>query len=479
MKTRGNCAASHKAKHNRLKVKILFFTHIKVTKACLLILAFYLLGGTSFGQKRIARVSVMSSDNIAAQQKPVTLTASIENRLDEIVTGTLTWNVRSVFFESPPPTAQSISLNGRQIISCKYTLSIPCPSFADIECRFEAPKSKNPITAKYRIGSDVEGISSPLTRQVDFFDFWEQSLAELAEVPPAFQMTPRPNKARTEVQLHEVSMESFGGVSVRGWLETPKKAGVFPAVLRLPGYGQAMKPVGDQENLIVFSFNPRGHGNSQDDVPGTPQDYWVRGLDDRDTYFYRGAYLDCIRAVSFLCSLNNVDQERIAVWGASQGGGFAFATAALDNRVDLCVADIPFLCNWTNYFKLTQWDEMDKWLDQKQHRSWSQALKTMSYFDTMNLCERVTCPTIMSIGLQDQICPPTTSFAAFNRIRGTKDLYDLSVTWPWPWQRSSTAHVETNQRTIHSSGRKPVGHSCRSTQNSSLNQVLWTLEPKL
>ena len=107
--------------------------------------------------------------------------------------------------------------------------------------------------------------------------------------------------------------------------------------------------------------------------------------------------------------------------GGKPGRRFAFATAALDNRVDLCVADIPFLCNWTNYFKLTQWDEMDKWLDQKQHRSWSSALKTMSYFDTMNLCERVTCPTIMSIGLQDQICPPTTSFAAFNRIRGTKN----------------------------------------------------------
>ena len=419
MKTRGNHAALHIAEHNRLKVKILFSTYIKATNIYLLILFFCLLGGTSFGQKRPARVSVISSENIVAQQKPVTLKASIENKLDEILTGTLTWNVHSISFKSPPPTAQSISLNGRQSISCKYTLSIPCPGFADIECRFETPKSKNPITAKYRIGSDVEDISSPLTRQVDFFDFWEQSLAELAEVPPAFQMTPRPNKARPEVQLHEVSMKSFGDVSVRGWLETPNKAGVFPAVLRLPGYGQAMKPVGDQENLIVFSFNPRGHGNSQDDVSGTPQDYWVRGLDDRDTYFYRGAYLDCIRAVSFLSSLNNVDQERIAVWGASQGGGFAFATAALDTRVDLCVSDIPFLCNWTNYFKLTQWDEMDKWLEQKD-RSWTRALRTMSYFDTMNLCERVTCPVIMSIGLQDQICPPTTGFAAFNRIKGTK-----------------------------------------------------------
>jgi hypothetical protein len=240
---------------------------------------------TSFGQNRIARVSVISNDSIVVQQKPVTLTASVENKLDELVTGTLIWHVQSVFFDSPPPIEQPISLNGRQSISCEHTLSMPCPGFADIECRFETPKSKNPITAKYRIGSDVEDISSPLTRQVDFFDFWEQSLAELAEVPPAFQMTTQPNKARPKVQLHEVSMESFGDVSVRGWLETPNKAGVFPAVLRLPGYGQAMKPVGDQENLIVFSFNPRGHGNSQDDIPGTPQDYWVRGLDDRDTYF--------------------------------------------------------------------------------------------------------------------------------------------------------------------------------------------------
>ena len=395
-------------------------TYIKVTNTCLLILLFCVTEDTSFGQKRIARISVISNDSIVVQQKPVTLTASIENRLNKLITGTLTWNVRTVFFESPPSTEQRISLNRRKSISCTYSFSMPCPGFADIECQFLTSNSDTPITATYRIGSDVEKITSPLTIQKDFSVFWEQSLTQLAKVSPRFQITPQPNKARPRVRLHEVSMESFGDVSVRGWLETPNRAGVYPVVLRLPGYGQSMKPVGDQEDLIVFSFNPRGHGNSQDDVPGTPQDYWVRGLDDRDTYFYRGAYLDCIRAVDFLCSLDNVDQDRIAVWGASQGGGFAFATAALDNRVDLCVADIPFLCNWTNYCKLTQWDEMDEWLDKKQDRSWSHALKTMSYFDTMNLCERVTCPTIMSIGLQDQICPPTTSFAAFNRIRGTK-----------------------------------------------------------
>ena len=75
-----------------------------------------------------------------------------------------------------------------------------------------------------------------------------------------------------------------------------------------------MKPVGGQENLIIFSFNPRGHGNSQDDIPGKPHDFWIRGLDSKDSYFYRGAYLDCIRAMDFLCSRKDVDQNRIAVW---------------------------------------------------------------------------------------------------------------------------------------------------------------------
>ena len=89
---------------------------------------------TSFGQKQIARVSVTSDESIVVQQKLVTLTASIENRLDEFVTGTLLWNVRSASFEVPPSTERSISLNGRKSISCEYSFSMPCPGFADIKC---------------------------------------------------------------------------------------------------------------------------------------------------------------------------------------------------------------------------------------------------------------------------------------------------------------------------------------------------------
>ena len=100
---------------------------------------------TSFRQKHIACVSVTSDDSIVVQQKPVTLTASIENRLDELVTGTLLWNVRSTSSEAPPSTERSISLNGRNSISCGYCFSIPCPGFADIECQLLTSKGDTPM----------------------------------------------------------------------------------------------------------------------------------------------------------------------------------------------------------------------------------------------------------------------------------------------------------------------------------------------
>ena len=400
----------------------MFSLCLNVLKILFLILLFYTNTETCFAQKRIAQITLTSSahDGIIATNSPVTLTASIKNKLDEVINGTVVWSAHSPVFKSPTPVQQAITLGRQQTSSHTFSFSMPSAGFAEIECQLVTAANKKTRSARYRIGSHVEDIVCPLTREADFFNFWEDSLAQLASIAPNFQLRPHEQQSQSKVSLFEVSMQSFDNVCVRGWLEIPKQDGLFPTVLRVPGYGQNMKPVGDQEDLIVFSFNPRGHGNSQDDIPGEPQDYWVRGLDDRNTYFYRGAYLDCVRAVDFLCTLDKVDQKKIAVWGASQGGGFAFATAALDNRIDLCVADIPFLCNWANYFELTHWDEMEDWLDKKQHRSWARTLKTMSYFDTMNLCERVTCQTIMNVGLQDQTCPPTTSFAAFNRIPGTK-----------------------------------------------------------
>ena len=388
------------------------------------------------------QLSVADEDGIVDLQKPVLFTASVSNSDDLTVDATVTWSVKTLAFDAPENQTQHISLEGMQKQQLRYRISIPAAGFAEVVCDVLPKGAKKPQTYRKRIGADVDSLNGISTKQNDFDSFWIEAIRDLRKVEPRYQVVEQPNE-EGNTNLYLVTMRSIGNVRVRGWLEVPKTAGPHPVVIRVPGYGQNMRPVNKWQDMIVFSFNPRGHGNSTDDVPGKPVDYWIRGLDDKSTYYYRGAYLDCVRAVDFVCSRPDVDQTRIAIWGGSQGGGFAFASAALDSRIDFCAADIPFLCDWVNYFKLTDWPEMNDWVAAKKQRTWPSTLTTLSYFDTMNLADRIKCPTVMGVGLQDQVCPPTTDFNTFNLIPAKKSykIYDEkghglgSEHWSWVWKQ--------------------------------------------
>ena len=307
-----------------------------------------------------------------------------------------------------------------------YAAKIPGPGFykGTITCSWEGGR----VTKTVQVGYGPEKLLPPLTTESDFQKFWNESRASLKKVDPQYRLIHQPELSKGELNVYEVSMRSFGNIRVRGWYEVPKSKGPHPVILRVPGYGGNMKPIARFKDMIVFSSNPRGHGNSQEDIKGKPSNYWIRGLDDKEGYYYQGAYLDCVRAVDFLCSRKEVDPERIAVAGGSQGGGLSLSTAALDSRISLCAPHIPFLTNWDLYFKTSHWPEMDKWIEAKESRTWQSTLKTMSYFDTMNMAPWIKCPLFMGVGLQDSICPPVTCFAVYNRVKGKKEylVYPLA-----------------------------------------------------
>ena len=100
----------------------------------------------------------------------------------------------------------------------------------------------------------------------------------------------------------------------------------------------------------------------------------------------------------------------------------SLATAALDPRIRLCAPDIPFLCDWKKYFKTGNWTEVDAWIKADRDRSLERALRTMSYFDTLNLADRIRCPVFLGVGLQDDVCPPETIFSVYNRIASSKEF---------------------------------------------------------
>jgi cephalosporin-C deacetylase-like acetyl esterase len=366
-------------------------------------------------------LDVNDVDGILHDQNTMQAFLIVENESDEQIKVRTHWQILTDDWQ-PLKTVQLIrSIKPNEILRMNCPLfRFPAPGFYRITASVEVAGYPDQ-TFQQVVGMDPEKLSQPIDRKADFGQFWDKALEDLAAIPPKYKLT-AVNRQHAKTDLFKVDMQSYGDKTVRGWLEVPKKQGVYPTLLRVPGYTENMEPIDEADDMIVFSFNTRDHGASDDsDGKGTRSwDMWVRGLDSIDDYYYKGLFLDCIRAMDFLETRKDVDQDRIAIWGGSQGGGLSFSTAALDRRVDLCIADIPYMCEYPTYFEITHWDEMDNWFMDHPATTWESVLHTLSYYDTKNLTDKIECPVWMGVGLQDDVCPPSTSFVAYNNIKSDK-----------------------------------------------------------
>lgn len=365
------------------------------------------------------RLDVNDADGVIYDTRSVQSFIELENQTDVQEQVKIEWSISTdnyiPLFKTP---IQTITIGQGLVKSYCPHFQFPGPGFYRIEARVS--KTDGEVFERiFTVGINPEKISTPVDAQPDFEEFWKNSLSELKKINPAYRVTPVERNANSKTNLFRVEIKSVGDITVRGWLELPKKTGKYPALLRVPGYGENLKPLDKFDDLVVFSFSPRNHGES-DDIGGRVDDMWVRGLEKPEGFFYHELTLDCLQALEYLCSRDDVDTSRIAVWGGSQGGGLSFALAALDDRVDMCIADIPFLCEFPRLFE-TRHKDKDMWFGKNPSHTWQSMLKTLSYFDVKNMAYKISCPVYMGIGLQDYTCPPATSFAAYNHIVAKKE----------------------------------------------------------
>jgi len=311
---------------------------------------------------------------------------------------------------------------------------------AEVEFTFNVAPGCYQVNLSYckpfNILVNPEQIVSPQTKQPDFDQFWESTLAELAGVDPEYELIPDPEMTDSVRQGFIVKMKSLGGATIGGYYIEPIAPGKYPVIVDYMGYGAFPYKYDPKEHpdAIQFLVSVRGQGLFRDSLAR-----WIdEGISCKEKAYYRGAFCDIVRSLDFICSRDKVDQQQIFAEGESQGGAFTWIAASLDHRVCAIAPAVPFLSDYEDYAKIVRWPmhEVFETAD-KLGISRTDLMTTFSYFDIKNLTDRIECPVFMSFGLQDPVCPPHTNFAGYNMVRSDKRYFCVPTCGHEMWKEKS------------------------------------------
>jgi len=365
-----------------------------------------------------------NSNQIFNDGNGLELAFELENKSKNKLSGELNIDIKNSFQKNIGSQNLPVSIKNFGKAKVSFQELNLAPGFYPSTLSFKSATEE--LKKEIVLGVDPTKIISPPDRPDNFVDYWRRAKKELAAVEPQFKLTKLEEHSKEKVNVYLLEMRSLGNVLVRGFYSRPKVDGIYPALLNVQGYStsRTANDVYKGDDMVSLVLNIRGHGNSQDNIQGFPG-YILNQIEDPEMYIYRGAYMDCIRAIDFLFEQKEVDQTRVAVAGGSQGGALSIATAALDNeRIMACAPDVPFLSDFKDYFVIAPWPGGEVFNYIKDHPDFSEEAmyKTLSYIDIKNLAQDIKAPVFMGIGILDMVCPPHINFAAYNQVT-TKKSY--------------------------------------------------------
>ncbi len=274
-----------------------------------------------------------------------------------------------------------------------------------------------------------ETYPSTTTMPADFDDFWAAILAEADALPLEPTFEPAPLRSTPTVDVYDVRFTSLEGLRIAAWYCVPAgRDRPLPGLIIVPGYvSEPMVPKAWAAlGYATLSLAPRGklRSNAQFN-PGYPG-LLTHNIVDRHTYGYRGFYADAYRALDVLRSRPEVDGRRVGVHGSSQGGALTVLISALRREITCGAAGAPYLCGFMDAARLTHsypYQEINDYLRLYPERA--EAVRaTLDYYDIINFAPRITCPMLINIGLEDDVCPPETGYALVRAMTNARvDLH--------------------------------------------------------
>lgn len=311
------------------------------------------------------------------------------------------------------------------------------PGFYKAQCFINGKTTRN-----VNFGVDPFDIVSAPDMQPDFDQFWAAGKAQLAEVNMNAKLTEITSRSSETRKVYLVEMNSVPDglsgdpVKIRGYYLEPQDGQKHPVIMHFYGYDtQNTKakvdcPYGGTSAAAEFYLSHRGqylNNRPAGTNPGVAEateniygDWFAYNFGDKDSYYYRGAFLDCVQAVRFMATRETSDMTKIFAEGSSQGGALSYACASLcsDEYPFTAIApNVAFLGDFPDYFEIVSWPaETAKSQAKKKGMTDEQMYAFLSYFDTKNLATKISAAVLASSGLKDGTCPPHTNIAPFNNL---------------------------------------------------------------
>ena len=275
-------------------------------------------------------------------------------------------------------------------------------------------------------------------RPEDFDEFWDKSLAELYAIDPKPEFKPANFKAKN-AEAFDLTFTSTKGARIYAKFMRPKNIeGKAPAVLYFHGLSGSSDTwtallTYAAEGYVVAYMDTRGQGGYSEDVGGVPGTTYttpfMRGFDGApEDLLCRDTFLDTAQLARVVMSLEYVDEKRVGATGGSQGGALTLACASLVPEIKLAAPVYPYLCDYKRVWEM----DLDKGAYEgiryylrhfdPTHEHIDEFFLKLGYIDLQFLAPRIKAKIMMCTGLMDTTCPPSTQFAAYNKITSEKSM---------------------------------------------------------
>ncbi len=330
------------------------------------------------------------------------------------------------------------------------------PGFTDLMLR--TVLDGKTISHHVKVGYDVNKIKAWTQEPSDFWSFWQNVLKEQQKLPLSYTKELAKEYCSDKFECYLVKLQLMDKHSLYGYLFIPsaaKQGKKCPVVLCPPGAG--VKTIKEplrhryyaENDMIRFEIeihglNPTLPEATFSDISNAFNDryggYMANGIEDPERMYLKHVYAGMVRCMDFLTSLPEWDGKNCAVQGGSQGGALSIICAALDPRVNICVANHPALSDMGAY---SAQGVTEGWphFSADRLKPTKEVLHTMAMYDVVNFAKYVKAETYMTWGYNDNTCPPTTSYAVWNNFSCPKESLITPINEHWTSETTEHGHM--------------------------------------